>query len=237
LAICEGAKANKVKRLVLTSSVVSIASKKAYQEKYTPDDWSDVCVTEGYSKSKTLAEKAAWDFQSTCPDDCKFELSVINPGLIFGKPIITNNFSSADIINAMLSGKMTHIPPMSIGLIDVVDCAKAHIRAIEVPEAANRRFILVENNYWFMDVAKWLKAKYPENKKISVKPMGCYCIFKCFSCCSKQAAMLVRMWDKPVSFDNSATKEVLGIEFKPAKESAEEMADFIVDSGYIGTKM
>jgi len=56
---------------------------------FSGDDWSIVDALDPYSKSKTLAEKAAWDFVKNLPDGEKFELATVNPGLIVGPNLNT----------------------------------------------------------------------------------------------------------------------------------------------------
>mmetsp|Transcript_1903 Transcript_1903/g.3301 ORF Transcript_1903/g.3301 Transcript_1903/m.3301 type:complete len:156 (+) Transcript_1903:209-676(+) len=64
LAILEAAKLNKVKKVVITSSCVSIyVTNDRSKVDFTRDDWSDPAICSPYEKSKTLAERAAWDFQ------------------------------------------------------------------------------------------------------------------------------------------------------------------------------
>jgi dihydroflavonol-4-reductase len=81
----KAAKLNKVKRVVITSSVVAIfITGVEGQTEFSEKDWTDVSIAGAYEKSKTLAEKAAWDFIKELPNEEKFELSVINPGLVVG---------------------------------------------------------------------------------------------------------------------------------------------------------
>lgn len=67
---------------------------------FTADDWTDPSQKRvgAYEKSKTLAEKAAWEFVEKLPEDEKFELVCINPGLVLGPNLNKANFSSGDII-------------------------------------------------------------------------------------------------------------------------------------------
>jgi len=71
------------------------------QFKFTTDDWTDTTSKRcgAYEKSKTLAERAAWDFHKKLPEDEKFELVCINPGLILGPNLVKCNFSSGDIVS------------------------------------------------------------------------------------------------------------------------------------------
>jgi dihydroflavonol-4-reductase len=85
LAVMKAAKINKVKRVVITSSIVSIFKNGVEgQTHFTENDWTDTKIAPAYDKSKTLAEKAAWDFISNLPDDEKIELATINPGFVLG---------------------------------------------------------------------------------------------------------------------------------------------------------
>lgn len=64
------------------------------KEGYNEDDWSDTSVTGAYEKSKTLAEKAAWDFVHNLPENERFELVTINPVLILGPNLCNSDFTS-----------------------------------------------------------------------------------------------------------------------------------------------
>jgi len=76
-----------------------------------------------YEKSKTLAEKAAWDFVKALPEDEKFELVCINPGLVLGPNLNKCNFSSGDIIANFMTGKMPGLALSQISIVDVRDVA------------------------------------------------------------------------------------------------------------------
>lgn len=82
---------HKVKRVVITSSVVAIhLSRDPKKKHFTVDDWTDLSLANAYDKSKTIAEKAAWDYLESLNPKDKFELVSINPGLIFGPNLIKN---------------------------------------------------------------------------------------------------------------------------------------------------
>jgi nucleoside-diphosphate-sugar epimerase len=104
LAAMRAAHKYKVKRVVLTSSVAAIYIQKPEDKKdvLNESDWTDPSLAGPYEKSKTLAEKAAWDFVQSLPESERFELVVINPSLIMGPSIITGDFSSATLISDVL---------------------------------------------------------------------------------------------------------------------------------------
>jgi dihydroflavonol-4-reductase len=95
LAAMKGCKMHGVKRIVITSSAESIFSTTDLKQTYfTRDDWTDVNRKNlsAYAKSKTLAEKAAWDFLQSLPEEERFELVCVNPGLVFGPNLNKANF-------------------------------------------------------------------------------------------------------------------------------------------------
>jgi len=110
-------------------------------------------VTKGvYPKSKLLAEKAAWDFVANLPEAERFELVTILPSKILGPAIRTESSVSSDFCLQLLSGDMKEAPYRAFPIVDVRDLANAHLQAIKVPEAANRRFIISNETVWFKDL-------------------------------------------------------------------------------------
>ena len=87
----EAAKKHKVKRVVICSSIAAVFGTKDKDKSFfNENDWSEVdCGFSSYELSKTLAEKAAWDFQANLEEDEYFEVVTINPGLILGPSLVT----------------------------------------------------------------------------------------------------------------------------------------------------
>ena len=141
LRVLRAATAAGVRRVVVTSSFAAIGySPKPSGVPYDESDWTDPTgQTSAYVKSKTLAERAAWDFVAEhvgAP-----ELSVINPVGIFG-PVLGSDYSSSiQIIAGLLHGKPPVLPRASFGVVDVRDVADLHIRAMTDPAAAGERFL------------------------------------------------------------------------------------------------
>jgi nucleoside-diphosphate-sugar epimerase len=142
LRILRIARDARVKRVVVTSSFVSIG----YVEKtepYTEADWSILDSPEfpvtAYVKSKTLAERAAWDFIRV--EGKSLELSVINPVAIFGPVLDKEYAASVEIVYRIMNGAMPGCPQLEIGLVDVRDVASLHILAMIDPKARGERYI------------------------------------------------------------------------------------------------
>jgi dihydroflavonol-4-reductase len=180
-----------------------------------------------------MAERAAWDFVEKLPEDEKFELVCINPGLVLGPNLNSANFSSGDIISNFLLGKMPGIPHSQMQLVDVRDVAQAHLNAILIPEAAGNRFLLVQGSYWFKDISTWLQetqgADYP---KIPKKVLSKWMI-NVASWFMEDAKFAKSVWGKEPKFDNSKTKELLKIPFREMPGTVQDMAVTLIETGYV----
>ncbi len=149
-----------VKRVVLTSSFAAIGyGRKDQLAPFTESDWTDPNHPDvaAYPKSKTLAERAAWDFMAK--KGGKLELSVVNPVGVFG-PVLGPDYSASILlVQTLLDGIMPGVPKLYFGVVDVRDVADLHLRAMTNPAAKGERFLAVAGDFMSMlDIANVLKA-------------------------------------------------------------------------------
>jgi dihydroflavonol-4-reductase len=162
LRALKAAKIAGVKRVVLTSSTASMQGGRYGIVHLNQDSWTDVnekSVT-AYFKSKTLAEKAAWDFIKNQKGNEKLELVVINPGPIYG-PTLTGNLQSEsmDFFKKLISGKVPMLPKADSVMSDVRDIAYIHVKALENEKANGHRYIVTtEASHNFQEIAQILKS-------------------------------------------------------------------------------
>jgi nucleoside-diphosphate-sugar epimerase len=161
LRLLRAAKAAGVKRVVLTSSFAAIGyGHPPVTRAFTEEDWSvvDGGDMRAYAKSKTLAERAAWDFIKA--EGGPMELAVVNPVGVLG-PVLGADFStSIMIVQKLMDGSMPGCPRFSFGIVDVRDVADLHLRAVTRPEAAGQRFLAVAGAFVSMvEIARILKAR------------------------------------------------------------------------------
>lgn len=168
LNILKAASANGVKRVVITSSIAAVVYGKDKEHRhgtFDESDWTDVTIrkdTSPYYRSKTIAEKAAWDFIKN--NNSNMEIATVCPGAILG-PILETDFgTSANMVIKLLDGSMPALPDIGFDIVDVRSVADLLILAMEKPEAANQRFIATEEYMKFKEVAKVLKEAYPDAK-------------------------------------------------------------------------
>ena len=128
-----------VTRVILTSSVVAIEATDK-PGAHTPEDWSDLSHPKAspYYKSKTLAERAAWDFVDQHPE---MQLTTVNPALVLGAPLDRHYGTSLSLMERMMSGKDPALPDMGFGIVDVADISAMHIAAMDQPQTAGHRYI------------------------------------------------------------------------------------------------
>ncbi|NJB84183.1 NAD-dependent epimerase/dehydratase family protein [Wenyingzhuangia aestuarii] len=158
-----------VKRVVLTSSIVAMFGDANKSLNIEQDTWTNPNAKNmsAYVKSKTLAEKSAWDFIETQKGNNKLELVVINPGPIWG-PTLSDKLSgeSMNIVKDMITGKMPMLAKVRINMSDVRDIANIHVKALENEKANGQRFVVAtENPYSFKEMAQILKSN--GNAKVS----------------------------------------------------------------------
>jgi dihydroflavonol-4-reductase len=207
------------KRLVLTSSTVSISSGKD-SGMYGPDAWSDTSARIGaYAKSKTLAERAAWA-EAKGGD---MELVVIAPGAVFGPSLGAQlEGQSVALMTAMIGGKMPMIPDMSMGMVDVRDIARLHVAALAAVDAAGKRFIAsTAQPVEMATMARVLRqagyAKVPSRRAPSI-------LLRIMSLFDREVRGMLPYLGKSVSYDISATLKVLRWTPTPMETSFREMA-------------
>jgi nucleoside-diphosphate-sugar epimerase len=161
LRVLRAARNAGVKRVVLTSSFAAIGYGQKPQE--TPFDetsWTDPHGDDvlPYVKSKTLAERAAWDFLAQ--EGGELELSVVNPAGVFG-PVLGPDYSTSILlVQRLMDGAMPGCPRLHLGVVDVRDVADLHIRAMTHPAAKGERFLAVAGDFLSLrEIARVLKDR------------------------------------------------------------------------------
>ena len=162
LRVLRAARDAGARRVVLTSSFAAIGYTPKPSAEFTEDDWTDPDMPglQPYPRSKTIAERAAWDFMNS--EGGATELVVINPTFILGPPLTSATGSSLYLIKAMFGGTMSVAPRHRFGIADVRDVADLHIRAMAAPAAAGKRFIGVSDHpaMSYLELAEILRRRF-----------------------------------------------------------------------------
>ena len=225
------AKKYSVKKVVLTSSVAAIFDTMEKKSYYDETDWSDPenPAISHYSKSKTLAERAAWEYVEN--EGHPFELAVINPALVTGPTLTGDLGESNKAVQMVAGGKMPVAVPLMFGYVDVRDVAAAHILAMENPASNGERFALAEKDLWYKDVAKLLRDNGFDKAPTIAIPVWLAKILANFS---KELKLTLPYLGRLRSVKNtSKAKDILGWNPRPAEESILEVAKQMQEMGQI----
>lgn len=157
LRVLRAARDAGVKRVVLTSSFAAIGyGHPGRREPFDETVWTNLegRDVQPYIKSKTLAERAAWDF--IAKEGGVLELATVNPALVFG-PVLGADFSTSILpVQRLLEGRMPGLPKLFFGIVDVRDVADLHLRAMTSPAAKGQRFLAVSGD--FLTMKQWGEA-------------------------------------------------------------------------------
>ncbi|APY90365.1 SDR family oxidoreductase [Streptomyces alfalfae] len=151
-----------VQRVVLTSSSLAVNAGRAEPEagRHTEDDWSLIENCSPYEKSKTLAERAAWNFYHDLPDKSRLDLVTILPALVLGPLQRAEVNTSNAVVQRLLDRSMPAVPDLGFSLVDVRDIATAHRLAMESPQAPGNRYLCGGTYTSMLDMARVLAAEF-----------------------------------------------------------------------------
>jgi len=146
-----------VRRVVMTSSNAAINSGHGGKSSFTEADWSILGDGTGaYASSKTIAERAAWDFVAGLPVDHGMELVAINPCVVLGPLIDPDGSASIELIRKLVAREVPGCPNLGFTIVDVRDVAAAHLAAMTSPQAAGNRYLCTTEFRWVAEIAQAL---------------------------------------------------------------------------------
>jgi dihydroflavonol-4-reductase len=219
-----------VKKTVLTSSCAAIDKTHDGKTHFTEADWTDAehPKTPPYNKSKTLAERRAWEICNAQTGDNKMALAVINPAGVVG-PVLSDDIGTSNVfIKQIITGEVPGNPKMHLGFVDVRDVASLHLLAMQQDAANGERFIASEREYWFREISEMFreagfeKAPKRELPNFFVKAMGYI---------NPDLRQLANFVGKEMYTASEKPKKILGWKPRHAGESLVETAKFLADNG------
>lgn len=165
LRVLRAARGAGVKRVVMTSSFAAVGyGQNPRSTPFNETNWTDAGSNRltAYVKSKTLAERAAWDFVAR--DGGSLELAVVNPVGVFGPVLGPDYATSILLIQRLMDGAMPGCPKLYFGIVDVRDVAGLHILAMTHPAARGERFLAISgDSISILDMAKILKSRLADS--------------------------------------------------------------------------
>jgi dihydroflavonol-4-reductase len=227
LRALRAANAAGVSNVILTSSSTAVMDAPCHKEVYDETDWTDPGKLRlpAYARSKTLAERAAWDFVgSEAPD---MRLSVINPTFVQGAPLGGTYGTSVKVIERLMTGKDPMLPRFGFACCDVGDVADAHIRAMERPEAAGRRHIIYDRFLWFTDIADVVRRAVPEARP--ARRVAPDAVIRVLGLFDPSIRSIVPQLGRISRADNNRMRQALGLEPRDTRDSIAETARWLAE--------
>jgi dihydroflavonol-4-reductase len=224
-----------IRRVVIVSSVAAISSGHNSENRiFDENDWSIIENNIGaYSRSKTLAERAAWDFINGAENTNKMELVSINPPLIFG-PVLNKDLpTSAEMISTLMRGQVPGVARLKFGIVDVRDVASALILAMTAPEAAGNRFICPTATIWLKEIADTLHKKYAgHGYKIHTTQFPVFLV-RLLALFDKKVARVADDLNWDFILSDEKIKRILKWHPRPAEEAILSMAESLIEQGLV----
>ena len=209
-----------IKKIIITSSFAAVGDTFNGQTVFNESDWSDPNNNKisAYNKSKTLAEKSAWDFMESNPS---FKLTVINPVGVIG-PMLSDDIGISNLfVKKILDGSTPGNPGLHIGFVDVRDVARAHVDSIKNEKSDNKRIILSKDEIWVSELSKILRNLGYKAPKRNI-PKWLISVLSLFD---KQLGGLIPMIGKVRNIEGSIFSEVFDWELISIEESAKVTAE------------
>jgi dihydroflavonol-4-reductase len=235
LRVLHAAHNENIKRVVIVSSVAAVSSGHNSENRtFSENDWSDIGKDIGaYAKSKTLAERAAWDFINGSENINKMELVAVNPPLILG-PVTNKDLpTSAEMVSTLMLGQIPGVARMKVGIVDVRDVASALILAMTIPEAAGHRFLCPAGTIWLKDFADILRKKYaPRGYKINALQFPVW-VVRLLALFDKKIARVIGDLEWDFELSDEKIKRILKWSPRPMEESIISMADSLIEQGLV----
>lgn len=233
LRVLRAATRTGVKRVVMTSAA-NAASPASYTADGVTDEtlWTiDDPSLPAYRRSKTLAEKAVWDFMATY--DGPTELCTVLPGAVFGPILTADNVGTTQIIQRMLTGRMPGTPKIGLEVVDVRDLVDLHLRAMTAPQAAGERFLGTGEFVWMREIAAALKdALGPQAASVPTRQLPNFVVRLAAISDPGLRAITVSLGRRN-RHSTAKAERVLGWKARPAAQTVVECAQSLIAHGVV----
>ena len=229
-----GIEAN-VEKIVLTSSIAAMFKRPNRTNPYNvgENDWSDTewSGSTDYIVSKTKAEKVAWELMES--KGLKDKLTVINPGGVNGDALDDKENTSTKYVQLFLKGKYPMAPNFGILISDVKDVAKAHVLSLKNSKVNGRRLLIGSEVKKMLEISKIMQEEFPQYaKKLPKKEMPNF-MLKLISYLDSSAKLMVPELGILMQTDTSYAEDLLGIKFKPARDSIKDAGNSVIRLGLV----
>jgi dihydroflavonol-4-reductase len=227
LRVLRAAAAAGVKRVVLTSSIAAISAGHANGPVRTEGDWSVLERVAAYPKSKTLAERAAWDFARSSG----LELVSVNPGMVLGPLFSATTGTSVQVVHRLLTRQVPGSPKIGFAIVDVRDVAAAHRLALENPAAAGNRYIVAGEFLWMREIAALLAEEFnPKGYRVPTGSLPTW-LLRVLARFDSSIRPALEFLGRRENVSADKARRELGWSLRPARDSILDTAYSLIELG------
>jgi dihydroflavonol-4-reductase len=228
--VLRAAHAAKVKRVVIVSSVAAVAGGHEGENRtFTEADWTDIGKAGAYPKSKTLAERAAWDFIHSAENTNKMELVSVNPSNVFGPVLDDHRHTSTEWFTTLMRREVPGVSRTQLHFVDVRDVADIILLAMTSPKAAGKRFIANGASIPLPEFANILQRNFSSRGyrvPTGIMPNLMIRLIALFVPKIKNVADALN-WN--YSLSTEPTRSILGWQPRPYEQTIVEMAESLIE--------
>ena len=231
--VLEAAHAAGIKRVLITSSIATVGyghghttGKRVYDETHFTN-LDAMKFKWAYCIGKTRAERFAWDFAKTNG----MELTTIHPGAIIGPALDDDASISVGLVSGLLDGSTPAMPSNGFAIIDVRDVADLHVAALENPAAIGQRYLATSDYTPFPDVAKILRAAYPD-RKVTMNTVPDWLI-RILARLGGPTRQIINDIGNEKHYDPTKSETLLGRKFISPRESILATAESVIKLGLV----
>jgi len=232
-------KAGTVRRVVHTSSMAAVYGwDKPVDHIFTEADWNtaSTLVNDPYGLAKVEAEKAARAYVDALPADDAFELVHLNPGMVFGPPLIkVHAKASPRLLRDVISRGQPGVPRLMLNVVDVREVAEAHAKALS-HEAPPKRCLLVAENAWMTDLAAELQSQFPDIR-MGARPIPKIGVL--LAALVDKTLNVRQLWHlvgRPLPIDNALSRTAYQMSYRPVAQTLRDTATPMIEQGWARVK-
>ncbi|MEV1007810.1 aldehyde reductase [Streptomyces sp. NPDC049881] len=237
LRVLRAARDAGVERTVVTSSFAAVGyGHPPTGRRFTEEDWTDTSAPVGaYIKSKTLAERAAWDFVDR--EGGGMTLSAVNPVGIFGPVLGPGLSASVGLVKSLLDGALPGTPRIAFAVVDSRDAADLHLRAMTRPEAAGERFLAASGDAQSLHgIALVLRERLgPAADRVPTRVLPDWLV-RALALVRPELRETTANLGKVRRLDAGKARRVLGWEPRPSGDTLADTATSLADHGLLAPR-
>ncbi|MFF9179468.1 SDR family oxidoreductase [Streptomyces misionensis] len=218
-----------VRRVVLTSAFGAIGiGHPPRSTPFTEEDWTNV---DGdippYQRSKTLAERAAWQFVEE--EGGGLQLSAVHPVGVLGPLLGPDDPPSLRLVRRMLEGGVPACPPFGMGYVDVRDVADLHLRAMTHPAAAGERFLAIAgHSLRLVDIARILHERLGERAAQAPTRELPVWLTRALGIVNPELRLLRHQLGRDLDATSAKAERLLGWRARPIEDTIAETAESLL---------